>query len=71
MNILKQSDSDTNIMKIPVGKEDEREYVEDHLHPALYLATLDDVHGDDGSWVIQAGSTHNRAVDIPILYVRR
>ena len=58
-------------MKIPVCKEDEREYVEDHLHPALYLATLDDVHVDDGSWVIQAGSIHNRAVDIPILYVRR
>ena len=57
-------------MKIPVCKEDEREYVEGHLHPALNLATPDHVHVDDGSWVIQAGSFHNRAVDIP-RYIQR
>ena len=58
-----------NIIKIPICKVDESEYVEDHLHPALHLATPDDVHVDNGSWVIQAGSIYNRPVDIPMYIV--
>ena len=51
-------------MLLPIYKVEEGEYVEDHLHPTLPLAPPHYVHVEDGGGVVQARSTHNRAVDI-------
>ena len=51
-------------MLLPIYKVEEGEYVEDHLHPTLPLAPPHDVHVEDGGGVIQARSTHNRAVNV-------